>query len=166
MPAFRSCPDILLKQQKRLGLSPTELVVLINLTMHWWYEQQMPFPRSTTIARRMGLDVRTVQRAMNRLQTMRLIEKKKVRVEDTELTVFDLSGHQPTVPAERPHARERGRDDAVSGHRWREERCSDRRRDPRRLLGRERRGRARGRCDRHAGCDGLRVQQGAGGVWS
>ena len=99
---FQILPDILLKQQKRLGLSPTELVVLINLTMHWWYEQQMPFPRST-IARRMGLDVRTVQRAMNRLQTMRLIEKKKVRVKDTELTVFDLSG---LVKELEPYARQ------------------------------------------------------------
>src|SRR3954447_13452002 len=89
---FQILPDILLKQQNQLGLSATELVVLINLTMHWWYADRMPFPRSTTIARRMGLDVRTVQRAMNRLQTMGLIEKKKVREEDFTLTVFDLAG--------------------------------------------------------------------------
>src|SRR4051812_47546342 len=89
---FQILPDILLKQQNELGLSATELVVLINLTMHWWYPEQMPFPRSTTIAKRMGLDVRTVQRAMNRLQRLRLIEKKKVKEEGDELTVFDLTG--------------------------------------------------------------------------
>src|SRR4051794_21592269 len=90
---FQILPDILLKQQKQLGLSATELVVLLNLTMHWWYPKQMPFPRSTTITRRMGLDVRTVQRAMGRLQTMELIEKKKVQDDKgKELTVFDLTG--------------------------------------------------------------------------
>ena len=58
-------PDVLLKSQTSLGLNATELVVLLNLTMHWWFPKQKPFPRSQTIAQRMGVDVRTVQRAMS-----------------------------------------------------------------------------------------------------
>lgn len=100
---FQILPDVLLKQQKRLGLSATELVVLINLTMHWWYADQKPFPRSTTIAKRMGIDVRTVQRAMTRLQAMRLIERKKVRADGVEQTVIDLSG---LVKELEPYARQ------------------------------------------------------------
>jgi hypothetical protein len=65
---FQAVPDLLLKQQEELKLNPTELVVLLNVLMHWWYREQKPFPRPTTIARRMGSTVRTVQRAITKLE--------------------------------------------------------------------------------------------------
>jgi hypothetical protein len=61
---FQAVPDLLLKNQSELGLNATELVVLLNVLMHWWYRDQKPFPRPTTIAKRMGSTVRTVQRAI------------------------------------------------------------------------------------------------------
>lgn len=73
---FQAVPDILLKGQKQLGLNSTELVVLLNVLMHWWYRDQKPFPRSTTIAKRMGSDVRTVQRALAKLEELELIERR------------------------------------------------------------------------------------------
>lgn len=89
---FQMIPDVLFKNQKRLGLSATETVVLLNLTMHWWYAEQRPFPRSTTIADRMGIDVRTVQRALRRLNELGLIERVNVDTETGVSTVIDLSG--------------------------------------------------------------------------
>ncbi len=90
---FQAIPDVLLKNQERLGLTPTELVVLLNITMHWWYPDQRPFPRSTTIAKRMGLEPRTVQRAIARLQDLRLLTKvKEPEGENGEREVCDLSG--------------------------------------------------------------------------
>lgn len=65
---FQAVPDILLKKQDALGLSATELVVLLNILMHWWYPAQKPFPRSSTIAQRMGISPRTVQRAIQRIE--------------------------------------------------------------------------------------------------
>ncbi|MBF0168020.1 MAG: helix-turn-helix domain-containing protein [Alphaproteobacteria bacterium] len=92
---FQIVPDVLLKNQAELGLSATDLVVLLNLTMHWWYKEQRPFPRSTTIARRMGVDVRTIQRSLVKLRERRLINQV---VEQTpggeERQVCDLSGLQ------------------------------------------------------------------------
>ena len=41
---FQLLPDILFKKQVELGLSPTDMLVLMNLTMHWWYAHQRPFP--------------------------------------------------------------------------------------------------------------------------
>src|SRR6266702_8494237 len=37
---FQLLPDMLLKHQHKLGLTATDLVVLINLTMQWWYRDR------------------------------------------------------------------------------------------------------------------------------
>ncbi len=55
----------------------SELVVPLNVLMHWWYRDQKPFPRPTTIARRMGVNVRSVQRALANLQEMKLLVREK-----------------------------------------------------------------------------------------
>lgn len=89
---FQLVPDVLLKNQSNLGLTALELVVLINLTMHWWYPDQRPFPRSTTIAERMGVDVRTVQRALRRLAGLGLIQRVTIQTENGEGSVIDLDG--------------------------------------------------------------------------
>ena len=73
---FQAVPDLLLKHQDTLGLSPTNLVVLLNVLMHWWYPDQKPFPRSTTIARRMGLSPRAVQRSLQKLQRLGLLTRE------------------------------------------------------------------------------------------
>ena len=75
---FQLVPDVLLKNQRHLGMSATETVVLLNLTMHWWYPTRHPYPRPATIARRMGVSVRTVQRALGRLSELGLVERLKV----------------------------------------------------------------------------------------
>lgn len=89
---FQLLPDVLLKNQSALGVTATELVVLINLTMHWWYPSQRPFPRSTTIAERMGVEVRTIQRALNRPIELGLIQRVKVKKEAGESTEIELGG--------------------------------------------------------------------------
>lgn len=89
---FQMVPDVLLKSQATLGLSATELVVLLNLMMHWWYPEQKPFPRATTIAERMDIEVRSVQRAMARLRDLGLIKREKIATEAGERTVIDMAG--------------------------------------------------------------------------
>lgn len=74
---FQMLPDLLLKHQRRLGLGAADLVVLINITLHWWRPEQNPFPRTNTIADRMGIDVRSVQRSLNRLQSLGLVHRTK-----------------------------------------------------------------------------------------
>ena len=73
---FQAVPDLLLKNQAKLDLSPTDMVVLLNVLMHWWYPEQKPFPRSTTIALRIGLTARTVQRSMQHLEKVGLLTRE------------------------------------------------------------------------------------------
>src|SRR3712207_3589453 len=75
--AFQAVPDLLLKRQGDLDLSPTDLTVLLNVLMHWWYPAQKPFPRTTTISRRMGVTARTVQRSLQRLEDLSLLKRVK-----------------------------------------------------------------------------------------
>ena len=70
---FQPVPDLLLKNQVALGLTPTDITVLLNVMMHWWYPEKMPFPRPTTIAKRMGVNVRTVQRSLSAMEAAGII---------------------------------------------------------------------------------------------
>jgi hypothetical protein len=74
---FQIVPDLLLKNQKTLGLNATEMVVLLNVLMHWWYRDQKPFPRSTIISKRMGISVRSVQRALIMLEESGMLQREK-----------------------------------------------------------------------------------------
>ncbi len=81
---FQAVPDLLLKNQGKLGLTPTDMVVLLNILMHWWYPEQKPFPRPTTIAQRIGVTTRTVQRSVSSLEASGLL----VRETSTDGRVF------------------------------------------------------------------------------
>ncbi len=90
---FQIAPDILFRKQGILGLSNAELVVLLNITMHWWYKDRKPFPKTGTIAKRMDADRRTVQRAIKSLTAKELIRKEKVEVEKGKYrSVINLDG--------------------------------------------------------------------------
>ena len=75
---FVAVPMSLLRLQSKYQLNPTEMLVLINLLAHWWDPKKPVFPRSTTIARRMGVDLRTVQRATHKMVKAGLIERDKL----------------------------------------------------------------------------------------
>lgn len=85
---FTAIPNTLIKAQAKLELTPTDLVVLANLIMHWWKLENLPFPRTSTIAKRSGLTPRTIQRSMQKMTRMGLI--KRVKKKDREYV--DLSG--------------------------------------------------------------------------
>ena len=75
---FQAVPDLLLKNQRLLGLSATDLVVLLNVLMNWWYADQKPHLRPTSISRRTGVTVRTVQRTLKNLETLGFISRTKL----------------------------------------------------------------------------------------
>lgn len=84
-PGFVAVPNVLLTYFKSLNITPTEFLVLLNLLLHWWYVERRPFPRVSTIARRMDTTPRTVQRALNRLRAIGLIDWRLVQVRNGKI---------------------------------------------------------------------------------
>ena len=76
---FVAVPMALLRLQSRYDLTATDMLVLINLLAHWWEPEQMVYPRSTTVAARMGVDKRTVQRSTQKMLRAGLITRKTLR---------------------------------------------------------------------------------------
>lgn len=72
---FVAVPVALLRLQSKYDLTSTDMLVLINLLAHWWNPARAVYPRSTTIAKRMGVDKRTVQRATQKLENAGLLTR-------------------------------------------------------------------------------------------
>ena len=94
---FVQVPNVLLKYQAKLGLSPIELNILLDILVHWRYQDEpdkMPFPRASTIADRIGRKQRTVQRELKKLQDKQFIRRGPTR--DTgrgyRVKPIDISG--------------------------------------------------------------------------
>lgn len=91
---FVAVPVLLLRHQKALGISDGAMVVLMNILAAWWYEKKLPFPSSHTIAERMGVTLRTVQRHLGELERNGLLQ----RLRDTpnaELTDIVVTKYSP-----------------------------------------------------------------------
>lgn len=87
-------PTTLLFLQSQLGISPTGLNVLLQLMMHWWKEGELPHPSQVSIAERMGISPRTVQRELNVLVAQGLLKKKPTPVRHQKYrgrNLYDLS---------------------------------------------------------------------------
>lgn len=74
---FCIIPSILLRAQRRLGLNPTQLAVLMQLCDYWWDHMRKPYPSKETIGERLGLGPRQVQRYMADLEAAGLLTRNE-----------------------------------------------------------------------------------------
>lgn len=81
---FLAVPNILVRSQDKLGLTANDLVVVLNIILHWWHGDRRPAPRSTAIAKRTGLGPRTVQRSLRKLEKKGLISRVRISRDRTE----------------------------------------------------------------------------------
>lgn len=76
-------------------LSPTEMLVLLNLLSAWWQADKLPFPSKATLAKRIGLkSTRQIQRALSSLEMKGLISRIE-RFHESKgraSNYYDLSG--------------------------------------------------------------------------
>ena len=116
---FQPVPDLLLKNQTVLGLSPTNLTVLLHVLMYWWFPKLKPYPRPTTIAKRMGLSTRAVQRSLQQLQQLELLRREKSEDGPTYLDPAPLVAKLEALAQDdiEYDIRRRGRRRAGSGNR-------------------------------------------------
>jgi len=80
---FAQVPNYLLLLNQFLDedsrLSPTELLLLIELVGTWWKKEEMPFPAVRTLATRCGVSDRQIQRAIGSLEKRGLLAREKRR---------------------------------------------------------------------------------------
>ena len=95
-----------LAPEKRL--SPTEIVVLLQLLTAWWSAERMPFPSKNSIAKRTALSPRQVQRSLTGLEEKGFISRiarftpdrgRLSNVYDLEGTVMRVSAVATEYPA-------------------------------------------------------------------
>jgi hypothetical protein len=72
---YTMLPNLLLQAQGRLGIGHAQFNVLVQLVHHWWDADKNPRPAKETIARRMGLSSRQVQRYLTDLESAGLIKR-------------------------------------------------------------------------------------------
>jgi len=86
-------PSILLQAQSRLGVNAQEMVVLLQLAEHWWRADSKVFPKKEIIAERVGLSTRQVQRHIQRLEELKLVQRvERYRSGLRTSNEYDLKG--------------------------------------------------------------------------
>lgn len=91
---FCLVPSLLLRAQQRVGLNPTQLAVLLQLCDFWWDKERKPYPSKETLAQRLSLSERQVQRYIAELEQaglVRRIERRSANGGKLSNT-YDLSG--------------------------------------------------------------------------
>jgi predicted transcriptional regulator len=87
-------PLSLLFLQESLKITPVTMNVLMNLISYWWDAADSPFPAQESIAHRMGVSKRTVQRSMGELEKLKLIRRTKTERGDPRFrgrNLYDLA---------------------------------------------------------------------------
>jgi hypothetical protein len=90
----------LLLHQADLGLSSEGLNVLLNFIAHWHADGRMAYPHTNTIAKRMGISRRSVQRSVSLLIKNGFMAKVPKRSR-TDRQGYDL---RPLVEKLKPYA--------------------------------------------------------------
>jgi len=72
---FTSVPNLLLRYRSILGIKPQHLSLIIDIMSFKW-DIYSPFPSYTTLARRAGVDERTIKRITQDLEELGLLIKE------------------------------------------------------------------------------------------
>lgn len=72
---FQVVPNILIQAHRALHLDPLDVLIVLNLNMHWWEARNLPYPKPSMIAERLGVATRTVERRIKKLEKAELVER-------------------------------------------------------------------------------------------
>jgi DNA-binding transcriptional ArsR family regulator len=105
---FCIVPSLLLRAQRRLGLNPTHLAILMHLADYWWDVNRKPFPAKKTLGERLGLGPRQVQRHLADLEAAGLLLRieRKAKGKGKLSNEYDLSGLVKRLKELEPEFRE------------------------------------------------------------
>ncbi|WP_036114657.1 MULTISPECIES: helix-turn-helix domain-containing protein [Luteibacter] len=90
---FVIVPSILLRAQGRLGLSGTQLAILLQLIDWWMDAKKHPWSSKETLAVRIGISERQLQRQVAQLEKAKLVQRvEKITNHGKRPNGYDLSG--------------------------------------------------------------------------
>ncbi|MCW5829569.1 MAG: helix-turn-helix domain-containing protein [Deltaproteobacteria bacterium] len=68
-------PAVIIEQQAKLQLSPTDMNIILFLASKWWEKEKLPFPSKKHIAESIGIDAKTVQRRISQLEKVGYLKR-------------------------------------------------------------------------------------------
>jgi predicted transcriptional regulator len=90
---FVTVPAILLRGQRRLGLSTTQLVILLQLIDWWTDADRQPWSSKETLAQRIGMSERQLQRQIAELEKGGLVQREeKITNRGKRPNTYNLTG--------------------------------------------------------------------------
>jgi predicted transcriptional regulator len=74
---WTAIPTTLIFLQERFGITPLGMNIILNLVAHWWDAKENPYPAQESLASRIGVSKRSIQREMASLIERGLLSKKQ-----------------------------------------------------------------------------------------
>ena len=103
---WTALPSVILERQQALGLDAIDVNILMHLASYWWTAENKPHPSKKTIAAAIGIDSRTVQRHIARLEAGNLIKREQRRLpgKGSKTNLYHFDG---LIEAATPYAQEK-----------------------------------------------------------
>jgi hypothetical protein len=101
---YAGIPSILIQAQRRLGINPTQMNIIIHLLDYWHEPSRRPFPRKKELATRIGVTDKTIQNNVRALEKAGLIRRqlRKTGAGDWNSNIYHLDGLVQKVQAIEP----------------------------------------------------------------
>ena len=108
---YAGIPSILIQGQRRLGLSPMQMNICIQLLDYWFDPTRKPFPTKKDLAQRIGCTEKTIQNNMRELEKAGLVrrEYRKTAAGDWNSNIYHLDGLVAKVQALEPQFKDEKR---------------------------------------------------------
>lgn len=91
---YTGIPTILLQAQSRLGVSPLQMNIIVQLLGYWRDPDRRPFPSKKELAKRLNVTDKTIQNNMRQLEQAGLVrrELRKTASGDWNSNIYHLDG--------------------------------------------------------------------------
>ncbi len=101
---YTGIPSILIQGQRRLGISPTQMNIIVQLLDYWREPSRKPFPLKQDLAERLGVTQKTIQNNIRALEKAGLIarELRRTAAGDWNSNIYHLDGLVQKVQALEP----------------------------------------------------------------
>ena len=101
---YTGIPSILIQGQRRLGITPTQMNIIIQLLDYWREATRKPFPTKNELADRLGVTPKTIQNNIRELERAGLIKRelRRTAAGDWNSNIYHLDGLVEKVQALEP----------------------------------------------------------------